>query len=126
MYHSSLTTRAGLASLFPASFHPALLALLTKLLLSHLASFRSSAVSSLPSPAHLLSLHTSVHIRSSSSELGHMQAPTIVMTLTLQQPASRLGEVAGEERVTCELRQEALNTILSGLNKIQEQLSGMQ
>ena len=126
IYHSSLTTRAAIAALFPASFHPNLVALLSKLLLSHLPAFRASAVASLPSPAQLLSLSTAVHIRSSSSELAHLQAPTIVLSLRLQKAASRLGDVADEELVTCELRQEALNTILGGLNKIQEQLSGMQ
>ena len=126
VYHTSISTKAAIASLFPASFHPALVALLSKLLLAHLAAFRSSAMSALPSPAQLLSLSTSVHIRSSSSELAHLQTPTIMLSLRLQQAASRAGEVAEEQLVTCELRQEALNTILGGLNKIQEQLSGMQ
>ena len=126
VYHSSLTTRSAIASLFPASFHPSLVSLLSKLLLSHLPAFRSSAVSSLPSPAQLLSLSTSVHIRCSSSELAHLSAPTLLLSLRLQKAACRLGEVAEDELVTCELRQEALNTILGGLNKIQEQLSGMQ
>ena len=126
VYHSSLTSKSAIASLFPPSFHPALVSLLSKLLLSHLPAFRSSAASSLPSPAQLLSLSTAVHIRCSSSDLAHLQAPTIMLTLRLQRPASRLGEVAGEELVWCELKQEALNTILGGLNKIQEQLSGMQ
>ena len=126
VYHSSLHTKSAVASLFPPSFHPALLALLTKLLLAHLPAFRSSASSSLPSPDQLLELTTSVHIRSSSSELAHLQAPTILMKLRLQKAATRLGDVADEELVACELRQEALNTILGGLTKIQEQLSGMQ
>ena len=125
VYQSSITTKAAIASLFPASFHPALVSLLSKLLLSRLSAFHASAVSSLPSPAQLLSLSTSVHIRSSSSALAHLQAPTIVLSLRLQRPASRVGAVADDELVTCELRQEALNTILGGLNKIQEQLSGM-
>ena len=137
VFHASINSRASIASLFPPTFHAALLALLSKLILAHLAAFRAAALTALPSPPLLRSFSTSVHTRVSSSMLQHLNSPAIFLKLTLQ-PQQRLGSVAGEgggggggdddaaaEVVTCELKQEALKTMLSGLEKIQEQLAGM-
>ena len=128
VFHSSISSKASIASLFPPSFHPSLLALLSRLILAHLADFRAAALSSLPSPPLLRSFSTSVHTRASSSMLQHLNSPAIFLSLTIQPQRSSAGEGedAAVEVVTCELKQEALKTMLSGLEKIQEQLAGMQ
>ena len=126
-FRSSITTKASLAALFPAGFHPALLSLLSKLILAHLPAWRASAASSLPSPPLLHSFSTSVHTRVSSSSLAHLNTPTIFLSLSLQPPRTSLLEPSPPiETLTCELKQEALKTLLSGLERIQEQLAGMQ
>jgi hypothetical protein len=123
---SSAVSKQSIAALFPPGFHPSLLALLTRILLSHIAAFRSSAASSLPSPPRLVGFSTAVHSRVSSSVLTHLNQPCIFLSLQLQHPQTRRGEPAEEELVTCELKKETLKTMLSGLEKIQEQLSSMQ
>ena len=129
VFHSSIQTKAAVAALFPTGFHPSLVALLSKLIAAHLAAFRQAATSSLPSPPLLRSFSTSVHTRASSSLLHHLNSPTIFLHLSLQQQPTRyptLGTEEAVEELTCELKAEALKTMLSGLEKIQQQLAAMQ
>ena len=128
VYHSSIQAKPSVAALFPPAFHPSLTALLSKLIASHLPSFRQTATSSLPSPPLLRSFSTSVHTRASSSSIQHLNSPTIFLTLHLQQQATTYPPPVKEEVevLTCELKQEALKTMLSGLEKIQQQLAAMQ
>ena len=123
---SSTVSKQSIAALFPPGFHPSLLSLLSRILLSHIAAFRSSAMEQLPSPPRLVGFSTSVHSRVSSSQLTHLNQPCILLSLQLQHPQTRRGQPAEEERLTCELKKETLKTMLSGLEKIQEQLSSMQ
>jgi hypothetical protein len=76
--------------------------------------------------ARLLCSDWRVDVKSSSNHLSHMSVPTVLVDMKLQPPPSDMRLIAPLESFNFELSQQALATLLSGLEKIQAQLSTMK
>jgi len=127
IFHS-LDSKESISSLFPSTFHSSLISLLTRLLLSHTQEWKDHVTNSsfLISPPKLLDVNWRVDQRLSSNQLTHLSTPTILIELTLQKQPVHSTDMIETQSVQCELSKQALSTMLSGLEKIREQLSGMQ
>eukprot|EP00937_MAST-01D_sp_MAST-1D-sp2_P002916 g2916.t1 len=108
-----------------ASLDERLKALLAKLLLSNMPAWREAAIMSMPSLPSLLDVDWRVDIKTATERVGRMAVPTVLVDLKTRQQPSSAGVVPGVENVSFELSKEALDTMIDGLGRIRDQLSGV-
>lgn len=107
-------------SFFPRDFDQTIAAFISTLIAARLSDWREMTISSLPGPPKLLSFDWKVNERVSAPQLARLSAPTINVTMALQSSSS-----TAIEKVQFELTRPALATMLTGLERISEQLESM-
>ncbi|XP_056138197.1 COMM domain-containing protein 9 isoform X2 [Lampris incognitus] len=117
LFHN-LNTPEQILALFPESFHSSLKNLLTKILLEHSPAWRTDALSSQISLPQLKELDWRVDMMTASDSISRMAVPTCLVQLTMDDSDSL-------SSVTMELTKETLETMLDGLGRIRDQLSGV-
>jgi len=125
LYHSA-ATRDDITALFPANFHSSLKSLLSKLIAQNMNNFREQTSNNTTAPPKLVDFDWRVDLKTSSGHLSRMRVPTIFLSLSLSSQPDQVGQVPDVNNYQLELSKQALGTMLSGLEKIREQLAGMQ
>eukprot|EP01028_Stygiella_incarcerata_P002381 TRINITY_DN1444_c2_g1_i1.p1 TRINITY_DN1444_c2_g1~~TRINITY_DN1444_c2_g1_i1.p1 ORF type:complete len:184 (-),score=47.93 TRINITY_DN1444_c2_g1_i1:104-655(-) len=107
-----------IAKLFPSDFHQDLKKLLCIVISRRFEEWNTADLKKIVSIPRLEDMEWTVTVPSASSEVAKISYPSILLHLKLKD-----GEKS--EDVEFELSKEALQTMLSGLGRIREQLSGI-
>ncbi|XP_028649337.1 COMM domain-containing protein 9 isoform X1 [Erpetoichthys calabaricus] len=108
---------------FPASFHPNLKNLLTKILLEQSPAWRNDVLAKQISLPQLVDMDWRVDIKTSSDSVRRMAMPTCLVQIKVQDDPGLCQSNPVESTVMVELSKETLETMLDGLGKIRDQLS---
>ncbi|KAG2462821.1 COMD9 protein, partial [Polypterus senegalus] len=110
-------------TVFPASFHPNLKNLLTKILLEQSPAWRNDVLAKQISLPQLVDMDWRVDIKTSSDSVSRMAMPTCLVQIKVQDDPGLCQSKPVESTVMVELSKETLETMLDGLGKIRDQLS---
>ncbi len=125
VYHQ-FNSKEALSTLFPQDFHPQLKALLIKLILPNLFAWSELVTTSVVSPAKLLDSEYRLELKASSSSVASMSIPSVVVSLAVQDAPKKSDTVGDIRTIEFEMSKQNLETMVNGLEKIREQLAGMQ
>lgn len=129
LLHHSLSgpiSKESIVSWFPQDFHAQLRTLLVKLIGAHIHEWRDATLQQLIGPAQLVDFSWRVDMKASSNSVARIHQPTVFVDMALQPPACNAQHVPATKDVTFEMSAEALQTLLNGLEKIQNQLGNMK
>jgi len=124
--YNGLSSADEISSLFPADFPRGLKQRLSNLIASNSQNFREQMANNTTAPPKLVDFDWRVDLKTSSGHLSRMRVPTIFLSLSLENQPQVLGCVPDRQHFQLELSKQALGTMLTGLEKIREQLAGMQ
>lgn len=125
VFEGRWTAEAAVA-LLPGGLHAGLAAMLSGGVAARSAEWRRIAQQQLVALPRLQSAEWSVAVRSASSLVDRMAAPSLVVRLAVQPPPLRSGAVGQPADVVFELSRDELDSMLAGLGKIRDQLAGIQ
>ena len=97
--------------------------LIGKVIAAHAAEWKANLMQSTVSLPRLVDMKWRLDIKSGSSEISRMSAPTVVMQMQIQQNNQQLGILPTRDNITFELDKETLATMLKGFHKIRDQLA---
>ncbi|XP_055988622.1 COMM domain-containing protein 9 [Sorex fumeus] len=121
----NLTSAEAILALFPEDFHQSLKNLLTKIILEHVATWRTEAQNNQISLPRLVDLDWRVDIKTASDSISRMAVPTCLLQMKIQEDPVLCGDKPSVTAVTMELSKETLDTMLDGLGRIRDQLSAV-
>lgn len=109
----------------PEGLHPGLRKLLVQIVMAGLPEWKEATAGAMVGPPRLVDFDWRVDMKTSSNHLSRMAVPTVLVEMKLQETPARVGVMPGVRDVKFELTREALGTMLDGLEKIRDQLSGI-
>jgi len=115
----------GVLGLLPEGFHEALGGLISTIVAHHCAEWRELIIASQVSEPRLLDMNWRVDVKAASNHITTMSVPTCFVGLQVQSNPQRKDELPPISNVTFELNKEELETMLGGLTKLRDQLSGV-
>eukprot|EP00164_Ancoracysta_twista_P010291 GFYU01015471.1.p1 GENE.GFYU01015471.1~~GFYU01015471.1.p1 ORF type:complete len:203 (+),score=55.02 GFYU01015471.1:28-609(+) len=118
-------SKEDVAALFPSDFHSNLKALLSSVIATKIPSWKEASVRSQVSLPKLVDSDYRIDIKSSSNHIARMAVPTVLVDLKVQETPTSSNQVPGESNVVFELNKETLDTMLSGLGRIRDQLNSI-
>lgn len=95
--------------------------LIKDILTSKIVEYKESSMNGLTYP-RLVGHDWTVHKQCASDAVLNMEVPVVLMNLTVEESATREGEMPKTKKVDFELSPEALETMLDGMNRIKSQL----
>ena len=111
------------SALFPEHIDPELVAMISDVVSSNVESWSQSATLSQPSIPKLVDMDWRIDVITGTGDVSRMALPSVMLQLELQNAQTRVGVMPDVESHVLELNKGELQTILDGLDKIQETLS---
>lgn len=118
----------ALADLFKTKggeVEPKLKQLVGKTIASLLDNWKEGAALSRVSLPKLVDFDWTLHMKKSSSEVAHLDTPSVMVSLSIEDQAQNVTNMPTCHDVQFELSREALETVIEGFSKIRDQLSKM-
>uniref|UniRef100_A0A7S0TU75 COMM domain-containing protein n=1 Tax=Hemiselmis andersenii TaxID=464988 RepID=A0A7S0TU75_HEMAN len=115
----------GVVGLLPSDFHQALGGLIGTIVAHHASEWRELIIASQVSEPRLLDMNWRGGVKAASNHITTMSVPTCFVGLQVQDSPQRKDELPPVSNITFELNKEELETMLGGLTKLRDQLSGV-
>lgn len=112
-------------TMLPAKLHDQLKKLLATIVHAHLREWRQDAVFSHPALPRLQEIDWRIDVKSASESITQMSVPTVLVELKVDDNTKNDEDEERARSVLFELNKETLQTMLSGLGTIREQLSSV-
>eukprot|EP01039_Chlorochromonas_danica_P004031 gene4033-4409_t len=106
--------------------NPKLKQLLGQTIGSRMETWKEASSLSRISLPRLQDFDWSLQFQRASSEVAEMQIPTVIMSLQVESNPTLTSSMSKVETIDIEMNREALETMIDGLGKIRDQLSGMK
>mmetsp|Transcript_15617 Transcript_15617/g.16362 ORF Transcript_15617/g.16362 Transcript_15617/m.16362 type:complete len:196 (-) Transcript_15617:122-709(-) len=119
---------SDLAELFKESgneVNSKLKSLVGQIITNRLEVWKDAAASSRVSLPKYLDVDWTLNIQKSSSEVVHMNIPSLLVELSLEPTPETTDAPPSVDKISFELSREALETVLDGLGRIRDQLGAM-
>ena len=99
---------------------------LVQIVMSKLSMWRQSAASQRVSLPQLVSFVWRVDLKASSEHMNNMAVPVAMLNLKVREQPTRADEIPGIRTAQFEMSKETVQTVLTGLGNIRDQLSQMK
>ena len=108
-----------------AEVDPKLKQLVGKTIAGLLDNWKEGAALSRVSLPKLVDFDWTLHMKKSSSEVAHLDTPSVMVSLSIEDQAQNVANMPTCHDVQFELSREALETVIEGFSKIRDQLGKM-
>jgi COMM domain containing 9 len=105
--------------------NPKLKQLIGQLISHKLEIWKDASISNRVSLPRYLDLDWTLNVQKSSSEVTHLNIPSLLLELSLEPTPQTTDGPSSVEKISFELSREALETVLDGLGRIRDQLGAM-
>jgi hypothetical protein len=111
------------SELFPEHIDPDLVAMISDVVAGNVESWSQSVTLTQPSIPKLVDMDWRIDVITGTGDVSRMALPSAMVQLELQNAQTQVGVMPDVESHVLELNKGELQTILDGLEKIQETLS---